>query len=244
MTGKHTSLRLWPPQTDRKPTIRGAIRAFLARIALGATTLIAAPGLLALIGARAAVARLLGREVRHDDWTETLGGRLYVDPHPHGWRAAALGLVPALLLAVVGCGLLWPTAVDLQVLGISPTPLATSDPALLTDDRANSAVAEVLLTSSFGDLLRIWTGAACWFCVAPELAVLRTVRRELTSADRARPAAVLLRLVLVPVIALRAMAAVVDEAALWFGLNVFIGAGGLSILCMLLVESAAVRLAY
>jgi hypothetical protein len=227
----------WPPPDAEVSTLSkpvGVWRALLLSVSTAAATAAFLPGVAVAVAARVVTARLLGRSITHGQFTTQVGGQVELSGKLEGWTAAAYGLLPLVGLAGLGALLLLPTIVNAQVLGISPLPAVTSDPAVATgDDLIGTLLPGALVTLSPGAILASWAGVSCFYLATPEYAALAEVRFQLRNAGSARRTAKWLRVALAPVAGVRRLLSLLDEIALWLGLNVLIASGTATILLLM-----------
>jgi cytochrome c biogenesis protein CcdA len=96
------------------------------------------------------------------------------------------------------------------------------------------------------DLVRLWTGLACWFCAAPGYDSVKTARQELTQAvTHQRRAAGLARVggwIMAPFAWAARALYVFDNAVTWIGGNVLIASGGITLLALFVIERRIIML--
>jgi hypothetical protein len=241
------ALSPWPPagRKSRAPRLVRFWRSLLIWLSTPAVRFAFIPGVVAAIAIRTVLAQLLGHTVRHERFATHVGGETQLSGDLAGWPATAFGLLPPLLLATLGALLLLPTLVNLELLGISPLPVGTSDPTVFAGTQLGATVVpSAVATLSAGALLACWAAIACFYCAAPDYAVLSLVRTQLKDVDRARTAARVLRAALIPITVLARLLSLLDQVALWFGLNVLIASGGMTIFGILILEAWIVRHVY
>jgi len=226
--------------------VSGLLGFFGTRLA----TVVFLPGVLTLIGLRATIGRLCGLPVRHGGLMTTLGGEVEIggDRRRHGGRAS-VRLLPHLLLVAIGAVMLTTYLLQLATLGVSPLPLASASPqVLLGEDVGEPVILSAVTTYGPVDLLRLWTGVACWFCAGPAYANVHAGRRELAQVvakGRAgRGAARLLRWATAPLEWVSRVLAVFDEAVSWVGGNVLLASGGVTLLTLFVVERRLIELLF
>jgi hypothetical protein len=137
--------------------------------------------------------------------------------------------------------------VQFVALGISPLPVVTASPEVLASRDLGWPIAHsALLVSGPLDLVRVWTGLACWFCAAPGYANVKAARQELAQAVAQQPrAAGVARVggwITAPFAWAAAVLGVPDEAATWIGGNVLIASGGITLLGLLVIERRIIAL--
>lgn len=237
----------WPPAggKSRAPCLVRLWHSLLIGLSTPVVTFVFIPGVVAVIALRTVLAQLLGHTIRHERFATHVGGEIQLSRNLTGWSATAFGLLPPLLLAMLGALLFLPTLVNLELLGISPLPAGTSDPTVFGSARLGATVIpSAIATLSPGALLACWAAGACFYCAAPDYAVLSLVRTELNGVDRAQTVARVLRVALMPVMIIAKLLSLLDQIALWFGLNVLIASGGVTIFGMLLLETWVLRHVY
>jgi hypothetical protein len=226
--------------------IKGLLGFFGTRLA----TVAFLPGVLALIGLRATIGRLLGLPVHHGGLMATLGGEVEIagDRRRHGGRAS-IRLLPHLLLVAIGAVMLTPYLLQLVTLGVSPLPVASASPqVLLGEDLGEPVILSAVTTYGPVDLLRLWTGVACWFCAAPAYDNVDAARRELAQVvakgQPGRYAARLLRWATAPLAWASRVLAIFDEAVSWVGGNVLLASGGVTLLTLFIAERRLIELLF
>jgi hypothetical protein len=205
-------------------------------------TLVFLPGVLTLVGLRGVIGLLHGLPVTHGDLLGSFCGDLEIagDRRRH-WQRASILLVPHLLLVGIGAILLTSYLVQFVVLGVSPLPAVTASPQLLVSKDLGWPVALSALTT-YGplDLVRLWTGLACWFCAAPGYTNVKVGRQELaqvvTKRQRGAGPARVVAWVTAPLQWASRLLKVFDDAVTWFGGNVLIASGGVTLLVLLIAE--------
>jgi hypothetical protein len=220
----------------------GLVRGWLGFASDRIATLVFLPGVLALIGLRAVIGRLHGIPVAHGNLLTAFRGEMEIagDRRMH-WQRASIRLLPHLLLVAIGAVLLTTYMVQLVALGVSPLPAVTASPEVLVSKDLGWPVAQSAL-ATYGplDLLRLWTGLACWFCAAPGYANIKAGRQELAQAvAKHQRAAGLARAVgwaTAPLQWVSRVLGVLDEAVNWLGANVLIASGGITLLILLIIE--------
>jgi len=234
--------RAWQLAVPAGKGVFGLIRALLQVTSDTLATLVFLPGVLTLVGLRGVIGRLHGLPVTHGNLLASFCGELEIagDRRRH-WQRASILLLPHLLLAGIGAILLTSYLVQFAVLGVSPLPAVTASPQLLVSKDLGWPVALSALTT-YGplDLVRLWTGLACWFCAAPGHANVKAGRQELVQvaaepqrgAGLARAAAWLTA----PLQWASRLLKVLDDAVIWFGGNVLIASGGITLIVLLVTE--------
>lgn len=225
-------------------TVVLVIREFVVITSTVLATLIFLPGVATRTGLRTMVARWKTLAIEHRAFYRSFGGDFTVTPAPSGWTKVSLELIPMLGLFFIGALTLLPIIVRLEVLGVSFSPQLTRDPSLLLrDDLGKSVVLELITWHGGWDLLRLWVGVSCWFCLAPRYTDIKAVRTTL-SRCRPRVFARALRASLWPVAAITRLFSIFDEATMWLGRNVLIAGGGLTALLLFGLERRLIAFLY
>jgi hypothetical protein len=205
------------------------------------------PGMVALVGLRVYVARLVGLpyRVRFRRWPGEVELYPEDDEGPTaGWRRIAVRLVPHTLVLVLGTIIMTPYLVQFALLSTVPIPVLAHDPQTIT---SGSLISTVFINAVSiygpGDMLRLWTGISMWFWAAPAYELVRASRDDLAQSDLAGPRLIrrLVRgLLLAPQLFLRALKPV-DEAAILLGSNVIVATAGVSLVLIFIAELTALR---
>jgi hypothetical protein len=241
---------LWDIAWTGLKGVGGAVRSLLLIASTQAAMAVFLPGLLAIIGLRGLLAQLYGLRVLHRNMQTVFGGELEIggDRRLHGERASIL-LFPNLVLVLFGVVLLTPFLVRFVVLGVSPLPAVTASPEILVSrDLGAPEIISAIVANEPLDLLRFWTGIACWYCAAPGYRNVRTGRQELaqvvTKGQRHAGAASILRWATAPVELVARILGVFDDAFTWLGANVLIASGGFTLFALLIIERRVIELIF
>jgi hypothetical protein len=234
--------RSWQLATPAGKGLFELLKTLLQTTSDSLATLVFLPGVLTLVGLRGVIGLLQGLPVTHGNLLGSFGGELEIagDRRRH-WQRASILLLPHLLLVGIGAVLLTSYLVQFAVLGVSPLPAVTASPQLLVSKNLGWPVTVSALTT-YGplDLVRLWTGLACWFCAAPGYVNVKAGRQELAQVvSKRRRGAGLARVVAwmtAPLQWVSRLLKVFDDAVLWFGGNVLIASGGVTLLVLFVAE--------
>jgi hypothetical protein len=238
----HVTKRSWQLAAPAGKGLFGLLKTLLQVTADILATLVFLPGVLTVVGLRGVIGLLHGLPVTHGNLLGSFGGELEIagDRGRH-WHRASILLLPPLLLVGIGAILLTSYLVQFVVLGVSPLPAVTGSPQLLVSEDLGWPVALSALTT-YGplDLVRLWTGLACWFCAAPGYANVKAGRQELaqvvTKRQRGAGPACVVAWITAPLQWASRLLKVFDDAVTWFGGNVLIASGGITLLVLLIAE--------
>ena len=211
------------------------------------TILVFLPGVVALVGLRVYTAALVRMpyQARLRRWP----GEVHLYPQDGegrtaAWRRMAVRPLPHALLLVLGTIVMTPYLVQFALLSTVPIPILAHNPETITSaDIISTVLANVLSIYGPGDLLRLWVGVSMWFWAAPAYDLVRDSREDLAEAGvgGGRLLRGTVRTALLPAQIFLRILKPIDDAAVWFGANVVLATGGISLVLLFLAELTALR---
>jgi hypothetical protein len=168
------------------------LRAVLVAFSVSFATIVFLPGVLVRVGAQRIAGQMLGADVEHYGFSQSVGGE--VEPRDRS-RSPYLALFFATMLVplVVGAALLLPAIVRYSLLDVRPFSSVSTDPSSIigTSTPVRPLMDLVGRVGRVGSL-RIWVGVSCLYSTVPSASLSEGARAELRSGRHGKVSRMLL----------------------------------------------------